>query len=106
MSDEEALSYAERAGIPLPASEEQTAVNNQLGVHGASADAPGEEDEPPAKTPKKAAGRKRKSEVEPAKTATPAVPASPADKKRRRSGKPEEKEEPKKAGRGKKAKSS
>jgi hypothetical protein len=110
MTDEQALTYANDYGIPLPegdeiAHNEQDAIAQQL--QGSGADAHGEEEEPPAKTPKKAAaGRKRKTIGTPAEEAeaTKATPASP-DKKRRRSTKAaEEKEEPKKAGRGKKAK--
>lgn len=99
MDDNEALRYADEAGIPMPVSDQegandQDAIAEQL--QGTSADAQGEvDDTPPAKAggKKASAGRKRKSEG----GEEAAAPASPAQKRRRASTKPtEEKEEPKK----------
>lgn len=101
MDDNEALHYADQAGIPMPVSDQegandQDAIAEQL--QGTSGDAQGEVDNtPPAKAggKKATAGRKRKSEG----GEEAAVPASPAQKRRRASAKPTEdsvKEEPKK----------
>lgn len=102
MDDNDALQYADQAGIPMPISEEQAAANDQDAIaeqlQGTSADAQGEadvENTPPAKGKKASGGRKRKSEAD--EIAPSATPASPAQKRRRASTKPtEEKEEPKK----------
>ncbi|KAK9443197.1 high mobility group protein [Metarhizium brunneum] len=104
MSDEEALKYADEFQIPMPSikdeaaheapANEQEAITEQL------------QDE--AKTPKKAAPRKRKTATPAADTTitetAKATPASPDKKRRRTSTKPAE-DEPKKSGR-KKTKSS
>lgn len=118
MNDEEALKYAEDFQIPMPEIKEvaqaepandQDAIAEQLqqvaGVPGA--DAEGEEETTPAKTPKKATGgRKRKTATPAAEVdAKPVAPASPDKKRRRTSTKvADAAEESKKPGR-KKAKS-
>ncbi|KAF7546144.1 hypothetical protein G7046_g9392 [Stylonectria norvegica] len=117
MSDEEALKYAEDYHIPMPElkeiahpepSNDHDAIAEQLQQVAAAPVLPEfDEDEFPAKTPKKATGGRKR------KPATPAVeydnktlPISPAQKRRRTSTKAAEpQEEPKKSGR-KKAKSS
>jgi hypothetical protein len=113
MTDEEALKYADDFHIPLPEQQDaaapaepqandQDAIAEQLQqVADASvADAGGDdEDEAPAKTPKKATGGRKRKTATPAAAETPA-PASPDKKRRRTSTKAtEEKEEPKKSGR-------
>ena len=99
MDDNEALRYADEAGIPMPVNEDagandQDAIAEQL--QGTSADAQGEvDDTPPTKASAKKATSARKRKSEGAEEA--AAPASPAQKRRRQSTKPtEEKEEPKK----------
>ena len=116
MSDEEALAYAEEHGIPMPHVDgdataapagDEFAIAEQLQAGGVAGE---DEDATPAKTPKKAPTRKRKSEVadtEAAKTAS--AVATPDTKKRRRTSKAadaETKEEAstKKGSRSKKAK--
>jgi hypothetical protein len=122
MSDDDALKYAEDYNIEMPGvkgiddapGNEQDAIAEQLGQL-AAAPAIEEEEEiappPTAKTPKKAAkaGGKRKTgtpgeTAEVAKSPVAANPLSPAQKRKRASTKPEDAAEPKKAGRGKKAK--
>lgn len=106
MSDEEALKYADDFQIPMPTIKEdpaqEAAANDQ--------DAIAEQLQDEAKTPKKAAPRKRKTATPAADTTitetAKATPASPDKKRRRTSTKPtEDKDEPKKSGR-KKTKSS
>lgn len=120
MSDDEARVYADQYNIgvpPLSGAEEvpandQEAIAEQLRQSAAAeASAPSEASEeepaPAAKTPKKAATRKRKSTAAtPAATEEPsksvaATPASPEVKKRKRTSKAAEQvlEEPKKSGR-------
>ncbi|UKZ90609.1 uncharacterized protein TrAFT101_005615 [Trichoderma asperellum] len=113
MSDEEALKYAEDFHIPMPELKEAAAqadvpVNDQDAIAEQLqqvAAAPSEnEEEAPAKTPKKPAStRKRKTATPAAEVETPkvAAPASPDKKRRRTSTKAAEpeKEEPKKSGR-------
>ncbi|KAM0259952.1 hypothetical protein ACHAQJ_003045 [Trichoderma viride] len=114
MSDEEALKYAEDFHIPMPELKEATAhadvpVNDQDAIaeqlqQVAAAPSENEEEEAPAKTPKKPAStRKRKTATPAAEVETPkaAAPASPDKKRRRTSTKVAEveKEEPKKSGR-------
>ncbi|OAA48528.1 high mobility group protein [Metarhizium rileyi] len=104
MSDEEALKYADEFQIPMPSIKDEPAqeapANDQ--------DAIAEQLQDEAKTPKKAAPRKRKTATPAADTTitetAKATPASPDKKRRRTSTKPAE-EEPKKSGR-KKTKSS
>jgi len=115
MTDDEALKYADEFGIEAPtaavvedaAGSDQDAIAQQL-QQSAPVEASEEEEEQPtpaAKTPKKAAATTRKR-----KTATPAAaeaevskvqatPASPEVKKRKRTSKAAEMEEPKKSGR-------
>ncbi|UKZ49038.1 hypothetical protein TrVGV298_003276 [Trichoderma virens] len=114
MTDEEALKYAEDFHIPMPELKEATAqaevpVNDQEAIaeqlqQVAAAASDGDEEETPAKTPKKpASSRKRKTATPAAEVETPkvAAPASPDKKRRRTSTKAAEpeKEEPKKSGR-------
>lgn len=113
MSDEEALKYAEDFHIPMPELKEAAAqsdvpVNDQDAIAEQLqqvAAAPSEnEEEAPAKTPKKPVStRKRKTATPAAEVETPkvAAPASPDKKRRRTSTKvvEPEKEEPKKSGR-------
>ncbi|KHN98917.1 high mobility group protein [Metarhizium album ARSEF 1941] len=104
MSDEEALKYADEFHIPMPSIKDDAAheapPNDQ--------DAIAEQLQDEAKTPKKAAPRKRKTATPAADTTitetAKATPASPDKKRRRTSTKPAE-DEPKKSGR-KKTKSS
>jgi hypothetical protein len=127
MSDDDARIYADQFSIGMPPiaqaeevpANEQEAVTEQLQRDAVPEPEPSEPSEeepaaPVAKTPKKAATRKRKStaaatpaaaEVEPPKPVA-ATPASPEVKKRKRVSKAAEQvvEEPKKSGR-KKAKS-
>lgn len=107
MSDEEALKYADDFQIPMPTiKDDAAAAETPANDH----DAIAEQLQDEAKTPKKAAPRKRKAAT-PAADATvmeaaKATPASPDKKRRRTSTKaPEDKEEPKKSAR-KKTKSS
>ena len=104
MSDEEALKYADDFSIPMPSIKDEAP-----GGHADDHEAIAEQLQDEAKTPKKAAPRKRK-------TATPAAdntmteaakstPASPDKKRRRTSTKAGAEEESKKSGR-KKTKSS
>jgi hypothetical protein len=126
MADEEARAYADQFGIGMPPlnqaeevpSNDHDAIAQQLQQSAAAEASPSEASEeepaPAAKTPKKAATRKRKSTAaatpataeEPSKAAAAATPASPEVKKRKRTSKAAEQvlEEPKKSGR-KKAKS-
>jgi hypothetical protein len=111
MTDDEALHYADDKGIPMPEVKgetpgqhgglptDQDAIAEQL-AHVADASAvTGDEDDAPAKTPKKATGGRKRKTATPAAAETPA-PASPDKKRRRTSTKAtEEKEEPKKSGR-------
>lgn len=112
MSDEEALKYAEDFHIPMPELKEAAAQADPVNDQDAIAEqlqqvaaAPSEnEEEAPAKTPKKPAStRKRKTATPAAEVETPkvAAPASPDKKRRRTSTKAAEpeKEEPKKSGR-------
>ncbi|KAK2617049.1 high mobility group protein [Conoideocrella luteorostrata] len=106
MSDEEALKYADDFQIPMPTIKEDSAAEAPANDH----DAIAEQLQDEAKTPKKAAPRKRKTATPAADTtitdAAKATPASPDKKRRRVSTKAtEDKEEPKKSGR-KKTKSS
>ncbi|KAI9171644.1 High mobility group protein [Paramyrothecium foliicola] len=125
MSDEEALKYAEDFHVPMPElkdavahvepqANDQDAIAEQLQQVAEApvpdAGAEEEEQETPAKTPKKATGGRKRKTATPAaaeaETPRPAAPSSPDKKRRRTSTKAaEEKEEPKKSGR-KKTKSS
>jgi hypothetical protein len=120
MTDEEARAYADQYAIGIPpinqgeeaVANDQEAIAEQLqqtaAVEASPSEASEEEPAPAAKTPKKAATRKRKStaavtpaaaEPEPPKSAA-ATPASPEAKKRKRTSKAAEQvEEPKKSGR-------
>ena len=117
MSDEDALKYADQFNIEMPAASvpaeealgnEQDAIAEQLQQSAAAEAAP----EPPSAVPETKTPRKTKDSRK-RKTATPTVeadttkasaatPASP-DKKRRRTSKANEVEEPKKSGRKKKS---
>lgn len=106
MSDDEALKYAEEFDIPMPSIKDDAVADAPANDH----DAIAEQLQDEAKTPKKAAPRKRKTATPAADTTivepVKATPASPDKKRRRTSTKaPEDKEEPKKSGR-KKTKSS
>ncbi|QPH18371.1 hypothetical protein C2857_003390 [Epichloe festucae Fl1] len=106
MSDEEALKYADDFQIPMPTIKDDAAAETPANDH----DAIAEQLQDEAKTPKKAAPRKRKAATPTADAtvmeAAKATPASPDKKRRRTSTKaPEDKEEPKKSAR-KKTKSS
>lgn len=116
MTDEEAIAYADEHGIVVntdiePPADEQDAIAEQLNL-GAAAAPSDEEAAPPAKTPKKAPTRKRKSEVTEieAPKPTPSAVATPdTTKKRRRTSKAADAEtteaaSTKKGARGKKAK--
>jgi hypothetical protein len=106
MSDEEALKYADDFQVPMPSIKDEAAQEAPANDH----DAIAEQLQDEAKTPKKAAPRKRKTATPAADTTiaetAKATPASPDKKRRRTSTKPtEDKDEPKKSGR-KKTKSS
>jgi hypothetical protein len=115
MTDDEALKYADDFNIPMPDVKGETpgqhealpndhdAIAEQL-AHVADASAvTADEDDAPAKTPKKATGGRKRKTATPAAAepkAAEALPSSPDKKRRRTSTKAtEEKEEPKKSGR-------
>lgn len=108
MSDDEALKYADDYQIPMPDVKDAAAPSNdQDAIAEQLQQAAG--DDSTLKTPKKAAGRKRKTATPAAETDPKPTPATSPDKKRRRTSTKatDDKEEPKKAaGRGKKTKSS
>lgn len=120
MDDDEALKYADDYHVAMPElkdaaahealANDQDAIAEQLHQN-VAAPASEEEQETPAKTPKKATGGRKRKTATPAaaeiETPRSAAPASPDKKRRRTSTKVAdlEKEEPKKSGR-KKTKSS
>ncbi|KAH7155599.1 hypothetical protein B0J13DRAFT_229701 [Dactylonectria estremocensis] len=116
MTDEDALKYAEEYHIPMPELKDVTQTEAPANDQDAIAEqlqqvAAADEEGTPAKTPKKAAGGRKRKVATPAAEVDlkPAPPASPDKKRRRTSTKAaavaETPEEPKKSGR-KKAKSS